>query len=183
MKAPTIDPLPATARKIRLLALRLLENVASTLSGDAIFRALRHHGVDEELVPPPKVVLDKKGNPVLPEEEEEEEETTEDEHTPLVLAGKRVEVCEDVWALLGGGAEKTRQMRNEEQPMAPGAWELLRTLVGVWEGEATRRSEAGGECTRVKFRRPNLIDRPLQSLPSRHHCCRISKATRPALAR
>lgn len=63
-----------------------------------------------------------------------------------MVAGKRLIEYEDVWALLGAGAVKSVKVaRTEEQPMAPGAWELLRTLVGVWEGEVKKREEAGGE--------------------------------------
>ncbi|ORY77235.1 hypothetical protein BCR35DRAFT_305524 [Leucosporidium creatinivorum] len=142
IQAPSVDPLPATERKIRHFALRLLGSIASTLSGDAIFCAIKGHGVDETLVPPTPALLDKRGNPIV--EDEDDEEAVEDQDTPLMIAGKRMMEYEDVWALLGAGAAKGgKVVRTEEQPMAPGAWELLRTFVGVWEGEAKKREDAG----------------------------------------
>lgn len=107
---------------------------------------MKEHGIDEVLVPSTPLALDKYGKPVV-EDEEEEDEGLDDQDTPLMLAGKRLIEYDDVWALLGAGAVKSLKVaRTEEQPMAPGAWELLRTLVEVWEGEAKKRKKAGGEC-------------------------------------
>jgi len=101
-------------------------------------------------------VLDKHGKPI--EDDEDDDEGPDEQDTPLMLAGKRMAEYEDVWALLGAGAVKAVKVtRTEEQPMVPGAWELLRTLVGVWEGEVKKREEAGGECYRVFFARGGLI--------------------------
>jgi hypothetical protein len=104
--------------------------------------------VDEVLTPPTPAVLDKHGKPI--EDDEDDDEGPDEQDTPLMLAGKRIAEYEDVWAMLGAGAVKAvKATRAEEQPMAPGAWELLRMLVGIWEGEVKKREEAGGECCRV----------------------------------
>lgn len=109
----------------------------------------------------------------------------DDEDGPLVLAGKRVGTCEDVWALLGGGAGKRPTSHTEDQPMAAGAWEVLRSFVGIWEQEASKRAEGPGEGESSMPSSPfsGANQRQQQTSPSHLRSSAPSRPTSPVSAR
>lgn len=148
MRPPSDDPFVQTERKIRLASLRLLEDVAATAGAQAVLRALRHHGVDDSYVAGPSAEPDaeaertresllKWANPGP------EDATIDPSDSRVQAAGRRILRCEDVWAFLGGAARKKKIAITAEQPIVRHGWEVLRTLVVIWETEQRQRAEQG----------------------------------------
>lgn len=149
LKPASLDPLVSTARKIRLEALRLLQDIAATNSPAAIFRATPGYPADESLEPreeTPDPFSEKKERTRLPPVGEHSYDA-EEEDKPLVLAGKMVARCHDLWDFLGGGAGRGRYQTSwtREEPIVRRGWELLRGIVGMWEDEVRERKELGRE--------------------------------------
>lgn len=140
LEPPTSDPFPVTARKIRLETLHILEDIASTSGGAAVCRAIPGYGKDPSLHPVVPPTYDKHGEEIIVDEAELDPHPEEDDRA-LTLAGKRVAACADVWSFLGGASAKTPPA-GSATPMTRGAWDVLRTLVTIWEGEvAAKRGE------------------------------------------
>lgn len=144
----TREPYSPTTRKLRLQALRLIEDIVNTSGTETLFRSLPSYepdlsidlNEDESLLELKRT--NSKGKRVADHFDEEEDD---EEEGPLYLAGKRVSKCEDLWDFLGGMAEgiEPNRIRNREEPIIQGGWEMLRSLVGVWELEAKTRFSSG----------------------------------------
>lgn len=65
--------------------------------------------------------------------------------------GERLSICLDLWAILGGVANKGKEKREptRENPVMEGAWDTISTLVSIFEQESALRRSEDGQYTRV----------------------------------
>lgn len=152
---PSPDPFPTTVRKIRNEALRLLEEINAN-SGEGITRALPGYVAEPSLLAggegkkdseekKPVINGNANGNgkkKVVAKKEKEVFDEDED-YKEISLAGMRISRFENCWDMLGDGIGrgKLARKRCRERVVFGGeGWEVLRSLVGVWESEASNRN-------------------------------------------
>lgn len=166
LDAPSRDPFALTARKMRLGALRLLEEIAATNGPPVVFRAAPGYSPDPSLfppTPPSEPTTNGKGGPPrettpappqatithglpTPPAEDRSLDLDEDDKD-FVSAGKRVGRCENIWDVLGGLARRQKGQPKgptKERPVIRGGWDLLKTFAGAWEAEVETRRRAEG---------------------------------------
>lgn len=145
--ASNVDPLVPTSRKIRSQALRLLEDLAGTISAEAVFRAVPGYVADatfrQENFPSAEFfstgeasenVKGKRPYHLPPLLRPSKVNDDDEDDSPLIMAGKRIARCEDLWTVLGAADE------SDGPPASAQGWELLRTFVGIWEEEVKLRA-------------------------------------------
>ncbi|KAI5475634.1 hypothetical protein MNV49_001096 [Pseudohyphozyma bogoriensis] len=148
--APTLDPYTSTLRKVRLEALRLLDDIGHTNGGESVARGTPGYEQDEDLLDTQgKAEQAKKramNSPSKKAKKRREEEEDEEEGNKAVnAAARRVGVCEEVWDLLAGGSGMGKEFgkSSRERPVSRTGWDLVRSLVAMWEGEAKERKGKG----------------------------------------
>ena len=164
LDAPSRDPFASTSRKVRIAALRLLEDISATNSPLAVFRAAPGYSPDPDLVPSPPTRVDRETTPstskpqvmithglATPPAEDRSLDVDADD-LDFVAAGKRVGRCENVWDLLGGLARRPGKGMPKgptaARPVVRGGWDVLSTFVRAWEDEVALRRLNGGAFAR-----------------------------------
>ncbi|KDE05276.1 hypothetical protein MVLG_04308 [Microbotryum lychnidis-dioicae p1A1 Lamole] len=167
VSSTTLDPIPLTERKLRLQALHLLERIARSNSVQAILRSVPGHAPRDPLLQalyedylPTSKSLNPDNGPIDDGRLDEVIiDEAEDDDTELVVSARRMAqrtTCEDVWALLGGSADRVPKSRDKDRPLTKGGWETLGMFVASWEDEQRMKVQTPNGAREVGFT-PSLM--------------------------
>ncbi|SDA01404.1 BZ3500_MvSof-1268-A1-R1_Chr10-1g02632 [Microbotryum saponariae] len=167
VSSTTLDPIPLTERKLRLQALHLLERIARSNSVQAILRSVPGHAPRDPLLQalyedylPTSKSLNPDNGPIDDDRLDEVIiDEAEDDDTELVVSARRMAqrtTCEDVWALLGGSADRIPKSRDKDRPLTKGGWETLGMFVASWEDEQRMKVQTPNGVREVGFA-PSLM--------------------------
>lgn len=115
--------------------MKLLANLAQTNGVQALSAGIPGYGEQEGLYTTalPANAVRHGTEQYIPE--------TSDSH--VILAGKRVGKCANIWQVLGGMAERVedRVEMSPEEPLSESSWEVLSLLAEIWASEVVDREQ------------------------------------------